>query len=115
MLLPAHFDFDQKYDIFELLWRNARPKEISRVTINSNQGIDNPIVTVTASLETALEKDFPQEVKDIVAWLAEDDVHPIQDPAAKLNLKEQVGVIRYMVGTEGWKGPQEDESVASVL
>jgi len=93
MLLPAHLNFSQQYDIFEVLWRDARPKEFSRVTINSHQGIDNAIATVMASLKAGLERDFPQEVKEIVVWLAEDDAQIATTLARQFNEREHQIIV----------------------
>jgi hypothetical protein len=37
------------------------------------------------------------------------ELHLIQDPAAKLNPKEEVSVVRYMVGQEDWKRASEPQ------
>ena len=39
----------------------------------------------------------------VVNCKTQPELHLIQDPAAKLNPKEEVSVVRYMVGAEDWK------------
>ena len=39
----------------------------------------------------------------VVNWRKKPELHLIQDPASKLNPKEEVSVVRYMVGLGDWK------------